>query len=134
MMVERKNNRGKMEIYFSILSECTEGIKKTHIMQKSNLNFEQVIYYLGRLTELGMIASIIADGGVMYRTTEKGRIYISNYCSLIELVQEPKDGEISRDCNNGLNERVRESIFSPVVEKLQEVYGRGFADSDICRI
>ncbi len=46
---ERKNNRGKIQIMGDVLALGTSGIKKTHIMYKANLSYEQVHLYLGEL-------------------------------------------------------------------------------------
>ena len=48
-MSERKNNRGKIEIMADVLTLSTVGIKKTHIMYKANLSYEQILYYLNEL-------------------------------------------------------------------------------------
>ena len=49
MMSERKNNRGKIQIMGDVLALATSGIKKTHIMYRANLSYEQVHLYLGEL-------------------------------------------------------------------------------------
>ena len=46
---ERKNNRGKIQIMGDVLALATSGIKKTHIMYRANLSYEQVHLYLGEL-------------------------------------------------------------------------------------
>ncbi|MFL6508404.1 MAG: winged helix-turn-helix domain-containing protein, partial [Nitrososphaeraceae archaeon] len=46
---ERKNNRGKLQIMGDVLTLVTSGIKKTHIMYRANLSYEQVHLYLGEL-------------------------------------------------------------------------------------
>ncbi|MFL6492652.1 MAG: winged helix-turn-helix domain-containing protein, partial [Nitrososphaera sp.] len=38
---QRKNNRGKIQIMGDVLALGTSGIKKTHIMYRANLSYEQ---------------------------------------------------------------------------------------------
>jgi predicted transcriptional regulator len=96
---ERKNNRGKIQIMGDVLGLATSGIKKTHIMYKANLSYEQVHLYLGELISKRLIAQDVSSSpsdGVVYRTTEKGREFLLHYTCLIEfLEEEPKDVELS---------------------------------------
>jgi predicted transcriptional regulator len=71
---ERKNNRGKIQIMGDVLALGTSGIKKTHIMYKANLSYEQDV----------------SSDGVVYRTTEKGREFLLCYTHLMELQEEEK--------------------------------------------
>jgi predicted transcriptional regulator len=87
-MPERKNNRGKIEIMADVLSLSTAAIKKTHIMYRANLSYEQVIHYLSELFSKGLIVQDVADGALVYRTTEKGRAFLACYGRMIELVRE----------------------------------------------
>ena len=96
MVSERKNNRGKIQIMADILYLCTSGIKKTHIMYKANLSYEQIHYYLNNLLSTGLILQDISDGSILYRITEKGREYLRYYYQLTELVREEEHVEIIR--------------------------------------
>ena len=73
MASERKNNRGKIQIMGDVLSLATSGIKKTHIMYRANLSYEQVYLYLEELISKRLIAQDVSADGVVYRTTEKGK-------------------------------------------------------------
>src|SRR3712207_2913569 len=77
MASERKNNRGKIQIMGDVLSLATSGIKKTHIMYRANLSYEQVYLYLEELISKRLIAQDVSAEGVVYRTTEKGREFLS---------------------------------------------------------
>ena len=90
MMVtpERKNNRGKIQIMGDVLTLGTSGIKKTHIMYKANLSYEQVHLYLGELIGKRLIAQDVSPDGVVYRTTEKGREFLLHYTRVVELLEE----------------------------------------------
>ena len=85
-MSERKNNRGKIEIMADVLALSTAGIKKTHIMYKANLSYEQILYYLNQLLGKGLIAQDVADSALVYRTTEKGREFLACYSRMSDLI------------------------------------------------
>jgi predicted transcriptional regulator len=87
-MTERKNNRGKIEIMADVLSLCTTGIKKTHIMYKANLSYEQILYYLKLLSVRRLIIQDVRDGAILYRTTERGRDFLGYYFRMEELLRE----------------------------------------------
>src|SRR5437870_12962688 len=76
-MSERKNNRGKIEIMADVLSLSTAGIKKTHIMYRANLRYEQILHYLNQHVGKGLIAQEVADSALRYQPTEKGREFIA---------------------------------------------------------
>jgi predicted transcriptional regulator len=92
---QRKNNRGKIQIMGDVLGLATAGIKKTHIMYRANLSYEQVHLYLGELIGKRLIAQDVSSDGVIYRTTEKGREFLLYYTRLVDFLegeekQEPK--------------------------------------------
>ncbi|MEW5840526.1 winged helix-turn-helix domain-containing protein [Nitrososphaera sp.] len=92
MMSERKNNRGKIEIMADVLTLSTVGIKKTHIMYRANLSYEQILYYLGELMSKGLLEQGMVDGTQVYRTTEKGREFLQYFTRMAQLIQEyPED-------------------------------------------
>ena len=96
MMVtsERKNNRGKIQIMGDVLALGTSGIKKTHIMYRANLSYEQVHIYLGELIGKRLISQDVSSSdGVIYRTTEKGREFLLHYTRLVEFLQEEEKQE-----------------------------------------
>ena len=91
---ERKNNRGKIQIMGDVLALGTSGIKKTHIMYKANLSYEQVHLYLGELIAKRLIAQDASSPseGVVYRTTEKGREFLQYYTRLTECLEDEEQG------------------------------------------
>ena len=90
MMSERKNNRGKIQIMGDVLALATAGIKKTHIMYRANLSYEQVHLYLSELIGRRLIAQDVSPDGVVYRTTDKGREFLIYYSRLTEFLEEPQ--------------------------------------------
>ena len=95
MIAERKNTRGKIEIIASILFHCREGIKKTHIMSKANVGYEQVCYYLPNLINTGLLDQAIDDGSVVYRTTDSGRQFLKSYFEIMKLLAGKKYSNLS---------------------------------------
>jgi predicted transcriptional regulator len=90
---ERKNNRGKIQIMGDVLALGTSGIRKTHIMYKANLSYEQVHLYLGELIEKRLIEQDVSPDGVVYRTTEKGREFLQHYTRVMEFLEEKQESE-----------------------------------------
>ena len=90
---ERKNNRGKIQIMGDILALATSGIRKTHIMYKANLSYEQVYLYLEELIGKRLVAQDVSHDRVVYRTTEKGREFLLYYTRLVEFLEEQKQAQ-----------------------------------------
>jgi predicted transcriptional regulator len=89
-MAERKNNRGKIQIMGDVLALATSGIKKTHIMYKANLSYEQVHLYLSELIGRRLIEQDVSQDGVVYRTTDKGREFLLYYNRIAEFLEDPQ--------------------------------------------
>ncbi len=95
-MYERKNNRGKIQIMGDVLALATSGIKKTHIMYRANLSYEQVHLYLGELIGKRLITQDVSSSdGVVYRITTKGREFLLHYTRLVEFLEEEPKVELS---------------------------------------
>ena len=95
MTSERKNNRGKIQIMGDVLALGTSGIKKTHIMYRANLSYEQVHLYLGELIAKRLIAQDVSSAdGIVYRTTEKGREFLQYYTRLAEFLEEKQEPDV----------------------------------------
>ena len=89
-MSGRKNNRGKIQIMGDVLALATSGIKKTHIMYKANLSYEQVHLYLSELIGKRLVSEDASQDGVLYRTTDKGREFLLYYTRLAEFLEVPQ--------------------------------------------
>ena len=74
-----------------VLALGTSGIKKTHIMYRANLSYEQVHLYLGELIGKRLITQDVASDGVVYRTTTKGREFLLHYTRLVEFLEEEEE-------------------------------------------
>jgi predicted transcriptional regulator len=88
-MSERKNNRGRIQIMGDVLGLATSGIRKTHIMYRANLSYEQVHMYLAELIKRGLLVQHATDEGVVYRTTERGREFLYFYNKVVEFLEMP---------------------------------------------
>jgi predicted transcriptional regulator len=71
--------RGRWEIILEVLEATGRGAKKTHIMQKANLNYLRASMLLEDLSSRGLIFKDgDADGGTLYKLTEKGKIALNS--------------------------------------------------------
>ncbi|HTH20932.1 MAG TPA: winged helix-turn-helix domain-containing protein [Nitrososphaeraceae archaeon] len=103
MIGERKNTRGRIEILASILFHCREGIKKTHIMCKANIGYEQLCYYLPNLIDTGLVTQVIENGCVIYRSTNLGREFLKCYFDIIKILNCSKINPLLQSISNDKN-------------------------------
>jgi len=85
---KNENNRGKIQIMADIVDLCKSGIRKTHIMYKGNLSYEQINRYLYELLEKELITQNLDDGVLTYRATEKGRTFLQYYNMMLSILDE----------------------------------------------
>ena len=85
---KNENNRGKIQIMADIVDLCKAGIRKTHIMYKGNLSYEQINRYLYELLEKELIIQNLDDGVLTYRATEKGRSFLQYYNLMVGILDE----------------------------------------------
>jgi predicted transcriptional regulator len=81
-----KMRRSRFEIVVNLLEACLLPRGKTRIMCKVKLNFTQVNDYLSQLTSVGLLSH---ENG-KYKTTDKGRQFISAYNHLGEIIGIPQ--------------------------------------------
>ena len=87
-LCKSENNRGKIQIMANIVDLCKAGIRKTHIMYKGNLSYEQINRYLYELLEKELIIQNLDDGVLTYRATEKGRSFLQYYNLMVSILEE----------------------------------------------
>jgi len=76
--------RSKIDIVGKILSTAVDGIGKTAIVYRANLNFARAEKYIDMLLEEGLISTL--DGSeVKYKTTDKGLNFLRLYKNLEEV-------------------------------------------------
>lgn len=123
MISERKNTRGRIEIIASVLLHCRQGIKKTHIMSKANVGYEQLCYYLPNLINTGLLIQAIDEGSVIYRTTEAGREYLNSYFEIMRLLSYSKYGAFEswkEEIHPKINEKVGDAQKKSLVAIFEE--------------
>jgi CheY-like chemotaxis protein/predicted transcriptional regulator len=98
--------RSKYDILATILYICLEGSLKNHIVGKGNFSDALTNHYLSVLLYHGLLEAPKIDGRNMYRTTEKGRKFVSHYNEIQtlfkkspaprhETTREEKGGEVA---------------------------------------
>jgi predicted transcriptional regulator len=84
-------NRGWVEIAEAIISTCTEGSLKTHIMHQVNLNYNQVNQYLDYLVKHDLLEieryPDKSSKRPKYITTRIGFKYLSVYGKLKKILK-----------------------------------------------
>ncbi len=91
IIMKHSNNRGRIEIVHDILELCLMPQKKTHVMYRANLSFEQSNHYLGILLARGLLESDLQEhvndrGHQQYlSTTQKGREVLQSLTNAIEI-------------------------------------------------
>lgn len=87
--LELKANRGRADIMADILEMARQGIKKTQILQKANLNYEQLLLYLEKLQISDLLVQVESDDGrKLYKTTEMGTEFLRCHKRLNEFIDE----------------------------------------------
>lgn len=72
-----KKRRDRLEVINEILDVAVNGVVKTRIMYRTNVNFRQFENYVDTLLEAGLVEVFDKNGRRVYRTTEKGKLLLS---------------------------------------------------------
>lgn len=79
--------RSAINVLVDMLAVTLKGAKKTDIVYKTNLNFKVAKKYLDFLLAKGLITVESLQGvRKVYRTTEKGKLFIKRYRETVELI------------------------------------------------
>jgi predicted transcriptional regulator len=89
------NKRNILEISADVLRVARNGVTKTRIVNKSNLNFKMAEKYLERLTDAGLIKGPTGDRNT-FLTTSKGMKYLHRFESLQNFLEEPANIQVRR--------------------------------------
>jgi predicted transcriptional regulator len=81
--VFRRGARGTIDIIADILGLCGTWNKKTKIMYKANLSHQMLKFYLWHLVELELLEE---SQDMKFKTTEKGREFLSHYQHMAKLL------------------------------------------------
>jgi predicted transcriptional regulator/archaellum component FlaG (FlaF/FlaG flagellin family) len=116
---EKNSSREKMEIMADILHYCKDNKKKSHVMQKANLNFDRVNYYLDHLLHRGLLELIVSKDSKVYRTTGKGREFLERYCDMMQLFSNCVNKKQDKNNDEELNlDQVYQIICKPRIKIL----------------
>jgi len=77
--------RGRIDIISEILQAASEGIGKTALVYRTNLNFNIVDKYLSMLSKNGFV-SMSKNSPMKVKTTSKGIDFLNTYFKLRKLV------------------------------------------------
>jgi predicted transcriptional regulator len=81
----RAERRSSMEIIVNILEEARNGINKTRLVYRTNLNFLVVQKYIDFLTDKALIKTDQRPSTV-YVTTEKGLQFLTEFSKLKDIM------------------------------------------------
>lgn len=73
------SNRSRLEILSNILSLCVKEKKKTQIMYRANLSYQQLCLYLEFLTSMDLLSVITNNKKTLYKTTVKGLSFLRDF-------------------------------------------------------
>ena len=81
----KAERRSSMEIMVNILDEARNGINKTRLVYRTNLNFIVVQKYIDFLTDKGLITTDQRPN-LVYVTTEKGVRFLDEFTKLTDIM------------------------------------------------
>ncbi len=90
-----RQHRSRQKIINDILTVAKHGARKTHIMYRANLSYDQLNEYLSFLLDNGLIekdADVEYEGAVMYKISAKGRQFLERYSQLQEILAHSQGG------------------------------------------
>ena len=88
-VVRLVKNRSREEIMAEILKHSLDGEKKTKLVFRTHTSFTHLTIYLDLLLRNGLLE--ILPETKLYRTTEKGKMFLQNYEALWQKVVSAKE-------------------------------------------
>jgi predicted transcriptional regulator len=79
-------NRSRVEIIYDIISAAKPVSKKTHLMYKGNLSYQQLDLYLTFMLRNGLLEERIVDDSRLYFATQKGLEFLRLFEDLHNLI------------------------------------------------
>jgi predicted transcriptional regulator len=101
--------RSRVDIAAAILRAAEQGKIRTRIMYNAHISSAQLIEYLEVLMQHEMIEQLA--GGELYRTTEKGRLFLESYQEVWHVLHYTKE-KMGRQKNKGSHLHTTEAIPS----------------------
>ncbi|MGI0091815.1 MAG: winged helix-turn-helix domain-containing protein [Nitrososphaerales archaeon] len=93
-----RQHRNRLEIINDILTVAIEGSKKTRIMYRANLSYDQLVEYLSFLLDEGLVMKVEdaeSEGTFIFRVSDKGKIFLKTYSELAEIL--PNKGKLAQN-------------------------------------
>ena len=79
LAILERRGRDRLFIMAEVLDIAKEGALKTYIMYNANLSFAQLNQYLSLLIDIACLKVVKEHGRTIYKTTEKGLVYLNSY-------------------------------------------------------
>ena len=81
-------NRSRVEILYDIVSAGRPYSKKTHLMYKGNLSYQQLDLYLNFIMKSGLMEErLVEDEGRLYFITKKGEEFVRLFEDMRSLIK-----------------------------------------------
>jgi len=93
--------RGRLEIISEILTVCRKPAKKTSILYKCNLSYNQLQRYLKYLISQSLLSQIESKETILYQMTDKGKVFLEECKRLNDFLEEERNGSAFRPSNHG---------------------------------
>jgi predicted transcriptional regulator len=108
-------NRSRVEILYDIVSAAKPSSKKTHLMYKGNLSYQQLDLYLNFILRNGLLEERYVDDTRLYFVTEKGIEFLRLFEDLHNLITpiklENSENIASRGNISGQSQMLRTETF-----------------------
>ncbi len=92
--------RGRLDIIYEILSVCRKPAKKTSILYRCNLSYNQLQKYLEYLTILGLLSSFQTEALKFYQITNRGKEFLDEYKRLDIFLEREKNSSVGLPNNH----------------------------------
>lgn len=79
-------NRSRVEILYDIISAAKPSSKKTHLMYKGNLSYQQLDLYLNFILKNGLLEERFVDETRLYFITQKGTEFLRLFEDMHNLI------------------------------------------------
>jgi len=109
-MKEVFKKRGRLEIICEMLSVCRKPAKKTNILYKCNLSYNQLQKYLEFLISRNLITLVRRKETDFYQIAEKGKEFLEEYERLNIFLEEEHDSSAIPRNNRNKNHIGRSNL------------------------
>ena len=93
--------RGRLEIINEILMVCRKPAKKTSILYRCNLSYNQLQRYLKYLISQSLLSTIESTETIFYQMTDRGKVFLEEYRRLNDFLEGERNGSAFPPSNRG---------------------------------